>query len=1108
MKKIYFLIFFSILCLQDVFGDHIKGGWIFYEYLGPGITDPTKQRYLLGLNYYIDCASDLIENEIAFTIFKGAPPYDFVAAVDAPVIFQRNIENCSLTTCYPCLTFIPTTCYNIIRYEVMVELTPSAVGFIVSKQRCCRIIDISNLVDPSDGMGSTYTINIPGVVTGIPNAHNNKSPQYRFNDTSIVCGNNSFSIDFSATDADGDSLVYSFCDAFNGGTPADANPNTADPPPYAIVAYQSPFSGTQPLGGTSSINPRTGIISGTAPPGGEYVIAICVDEYRGGIKLSSSRKELQLKIADCTPSAATLDPDLTTCGDLTLTFSNQTDNTSIQKWFWTFGDPASGASDSSTSQFPLHTFSTAGVYNVKLVVNRGLPCTDSAIQMVNVFPGFFPGFAPLAPFCVGQPVRFDDSTRTNYGTVSNWSWNFGDPATLGDTSHLQDPTYTYNVAGTYTIKLVSGNSKGCMDTASRVVSVAKPPLLNVYPQDTTYCGRDSLKLTATGTGTFSWTPTIFITGANTATPFVFPSTQAKYFVTLDNQGCHTRDSISVTPVIDLTNSITASPANICEGDTLTLTGSSNRTNVTWQWSPPTQVASSGSQATLAFPVVNTAYTLTTRWGNNCIATATKAVNVTPLALSSAGPDTSYCAGQAGITLNASGGTSYQWLPAAGLSNPNIANPIATPAATTTYIVSVGVSGCSRRKPDTVVVIVRPKPLLQMPRDTLICVIDTLHLIAGGTGSFVWTPDNNISSTIIQSPFVSPDAPTTYHVRLTDIFNCFINDSVFIDVKLDVTVNAGNDTSICSTQGLQLNATGDGLSYSWSPTLGLSNPNIRNPLATPAVTTLYTVTANIGKCQRSSDVNITVAPLPKANAGPDATVCIGFNAQLGAAGGGIYSWSPPTYLSDPAIANPQVIQPQQSVLYVVTVSDTLGCARTVKDSAFIKVIPELNVEAGPSDTSIVKGEPLFLSATGGNSYVWMPGTWLNNPTIPNPVSTAGGNIIYTVTGIDGAGCRGTDTIRVTVFELDPDMYVPTAFTPNGDGVNDIIKPILLGMRKLNFFKIFNRQGEVVFETRQIGRGWNGVYKGKQQNTSSFVWIAEGITFKNETKQQKGNVILIR
>lgn len=1081
---------------------------MYYEFLGAGIQDPSKHRYRLGLNYYIDCNSSIIEDQFTFTIFNNAPPYAFVENADAPLISQTNIQNCNLQACYPCINFIPTVCYKIIRYEVIVELTPSVTGFIVSKQRCCRINNISNLIDPSDDIGATYTINISGVVAGIANAHNNKSPQYRFNDTSIICGNNPFSINFSATDADGDSLVYSFKDAYSGGNPTNSNPPTASTPPYATVPYLFPFSGSQPLGSSATINPVTGIISGTAPASGEYVLSIGVDEYRLGIKIATSRKELHLKITDCSPVSATLDPVFTTCGDLTLAFRNQSDNSSIQNWFWSFDDPASGTNDSSISQFPSHTFSSAGIYTVRLIVNRGLPCIDSAFQVVNVFPGFFPGFAPLPPYCVGQAITFDDTTSTNYGVVSNWSWNFGDASTLADTSRLPNPVYTYNTPGTYVVSLTSGNSKGCKDSTFRVINVLPKPTLTVFPRDTSYCGLDSIRLTATGGGNFSWTPNTFITGANTATPFVFPTTSTKYFVTLDNMGCQSRDSVRITPVLNLTNAITANPENICAGDSLTLTGSSNYSNVSWQWSPSVSVASLTSQNTLAFPVTNTTYTLRTKWGNNCIATATKAVNVNPFASPDAGRDTSYCVGQPGIMLNASGGSTYQWTPTAGLSNPNISNPVATPSSTTTYIVSVGVNGCNRRKLDSVLVTTRPKPILQMPADTLICAIDTLQLAAGGTGNFVWTPDNNISTTTIHNPLVSPDVPTTYHVRFTDAFNCFANDSVFIDVKPDVTVNAGNDTTICRTDGFTLATTGDGVSYTWSPPLGLNNPNIKNPVATPSVTTLYTVTANIGKCQRSSDVKITVAPLPIATAGPDTTVCIGFSAQLYASGGSTYAWTPSTWLDNPNIANPRVVQPRQSIKYVVSVSNTQGCTRTVKDSLFVRVIPKLQVDAGPSDTSIVEGEPLSLLATGGVTYLWTPGTWLNNPGIPNPVSSPNGNILYTVTGTDAAGCRGTDTIRVTVYELDPDMYVPTAFTPNGDGINDIIRPILLGMRKLNYFKIFNRYGELVFETREMGKGWNGIFKGKALDMASFVWMAEGLTFKNQTRQKKGSVILIR
>ena len=89
-----------------------------------------------------------------------------------------------------------------------------------------------------------------------------------------------------------------------------------------------------------------------------------------------------------------------------------------------------------------------------------------------------------------------------------------------------------------------------------------------------------------------------------------------------------------------------------------------------------------------------------------------------------------------------------------------------------------------------------------------------------------------------------------------------------------------------------------------------------------------------------------------------------------------------------------------------------------------------------------------------------------------------------------------------------MYVPTAFTPNGDGLNDVFKPILLGMKSLAYFRVYNRFGELMFSTSQVDHGWDGIYKGKPQDTATFVWMAAGITYKGQLRKKKGYVVLIR
>jgi len=357
--------------------------------------------------------------------------------------------------------------------------------------------------------------------------------------------------------------------------------------------------------------------------------------------------------------------------------------------------------------------------------------------------------------------------------------------------------------------------------------------------------------------------------------------------------------------------------------------------------------------------------------------------------------------------------------------------------------------------------------------------------------------------------VSPDVPTLYRVRFTDMFGCYNDDSVFVDVRARVTIDAGRDTSICSTDGFTLRTTGDAISYTWIPALYLDDNTLKNPFTNPPATTIYTVVGNIGKCQATSDITITVAPYPVAAAGPDQTICFGFDVSLNASGGSQYSWSPSRFLSGTTIANPIVQQPTMSMRYIVTVTDTLGCPAAVKDTVIVNVIPPLAVDAGPADTSIVEDQPLLLNGTGAVNYLWTPPTWLSNQQKANPVANVRDSTIkYILTGTDANGCFGTDSIVVRVFKVIPDMYVPTAFTPNADGFNDIIRPILIGMKSLTYFRVYNRFGELVFETSKINEGWNGIFKGKPQDTGTFVWMAQGVTFKGQVRTMKGFVVLIK
>lgn len=1103
MKKILFSCLLVFL-FSDAFATHIIGGEMRYEYIGPGLA-PNSKQYRVRLLMLKGPTGALLSTQYVVGVFNNdnglkvlgtaansnwAAVEDFAGTLPVPIIIS------------PCIQPPPVLNYVYKTYSFIIELPDNNTGYTVAFQTFSR--QNSNNVDANQG--ATYTCVIPGLnVLPVPQTDN--CPAYKL-PISAICENSPFTLDFSAADPDGDSLVYGFCTAYNGGAATFADWTDPAGPPYISVNYTPPYNAAFPMGPGVSINPNTGIISGTAPAGGRYVLCVCASVYRNGVLLTVHRKDLIVEVSNCVPLTA--NPNFTpiTCDGFTVNFQDNSAGNPTG-WLWDFGDPASGVNNTSNTQNPVHTFSDTGVFNVKLVVSIFGQCVDSIIRPISVYPGFLPGFLNTAP-CVNTPIQFTDTTYTRYGVVNSWRWDFGDLATLADTSHLQNPVYTYPLPGTYTVELRVTNSKGCDKTYTLPITIFDNPLLSVFPSDSVYCGLDTLQLNGVGTGTFNWTPPISIIGANTATPQVFPPATTWYHTTLtDANGCKSRDSLKVIPKFDLTNAI-AGPLTICEEDTVVLRGTSNYSNnITWQWSPAATVESPVNDTTRVYPIVNTTYTLRTRWGNNCIATKTHTITVTPLANPNAGPDAFVCSGgQTTTQLNASGGTSYSWTPTTGLSNPNIPNPIASPTVPTNYVVAVGVTGCPKLRTDTVFVNVGALPPITMLNDTLICTIDTLQLTTGGTGNFVWTPNYMISSTTAQSPLVSPNIPTWYYVTLTDAVGCKSRDSVFVDVKASVSLNAGPDTTICQTDGFYLNTVSDGLYYQWTPATYLNNSSIKNPFATPLITTTYRVRSSIGKCFSEDDITIKVVPYPAANAGPDTAICTGFSTQLHATGGSIYSWSPATFLNSTSVPDPVSIRPTANIRYIVTVRDVLGCPKPVKDTVWVRVYPAVVADAGPRDTTVVSGQPLFLNATGGSVYTWSPVTWLNDPNIHNPVSLPQNDIEYLVTVTTDKGCIGSDSIYVHLFKMDEDIYVPNAFTPNGDGNNDVLRPILLGMKELNYFRVYNRWGVLMFSTSEKGKGWDGRYGGKAQDPAAFVWECEAVTYKGQIKKKKGSAVLIR
>ncbi|MBU3743997.1 MAG: PKD domain-containing protein, partial [Sediminibacterium sp.] len=442
---------------------HLKGGWIQYRYIGPGANANTN-RYEITVRQYLDCGSTQGQRDSVVYLGIFNSKTGALLNNSSITIQKSGTDNLNKTSFSPCLSSPPKVCYIIDYYTTQVDLPVNPDGYTLTVQRCCRITGIVNVAGNSSDIGVSYTNTIPGTINGVDYS-NNSSPVFAQKDTAIVCFNNYFTFDFSATDADGDKIVYGFCNGLIGGdqSPQGSIPKIPSAPPYINVPYTTAFPGTSPLGSNVTIDPNTGIISGIAPGiTGQYVVAVCANEYRNGILIGVTKKEIHITVANCSISAAELKPSYITCNGTTLTFQNESSNTSITSYFWDFGVPGI---KSDTSNLPTPTYDylnsgkDSGTYTVKLVVSSSAGCKDSATAIVKVYPLLKAGMQ-IGGNCFINPFTFKDTSTSKYGTIISRQWDFGDLSSTKDTASSKDTAWIYPAAGTVQVKLKITNSFG------------------------------------------------------------------------------------------------------------------------------------------------------------------------------------------------------------------------------------------------------------------------------------------------------------------------------------------------------------------------------------------------------------------------------------------------------------------------------------------------------------------------------------------------------------------------------------------------------------------------------------------------------------------------
>lgn len=781
-------------------------------------------------------------------------------------------------------------------------------------------------------------------------------------------------------------------------------------PPLAVQLTASPstpagtiFNWSFGNGATSTVRNPTVVY--TYP--GVYTVKLvattptgCVDSFTRTVRVYGPTANLTY-----TPTGG--------CIPLTVNFAvSAQDATSV---YYDFGD---GANDSTTAanSTRVHTYTSAGIYVPKLVLGSLTGCRVAVIGPDTIRVGSLKAGFTQSPnstnVCARQPIQFTDTSISTAGPVTTWSWNFGD----GTTDNVANPVKAFTTAGTYRV-LLTVTAGNCIDTVSRVFTVRPSPTVTVTGGGT-ICTGTSTQLVASGANTYVWTPTTGLSNPTIANPVASPTTLTNYIVVGTNTvGC--KDSVQVQVDVQPKPTVVVSPnVAICSGKSTQLTASGATAYV---WSPATGLSNPNIANPVASPTATTTYQVIGSYGSgSCADTATVTVTVNPSPAVTANNDTTICSGKS-VQLVASGASTFSWTPTTGLSNPNIANPVATPLVTTTYIVTGtnNPGGCTDT--ETVVITVLPSPVIDAGLNKGLCQGETYTIPNVGTAdSYNWTPATDLSCTNCASPTVTASTtPGTqrYFVTGTNLNGCSSTDSVDITSFAPVTVVASNDTTVCSAASFTLSATGTNVAtYQWTPTTGLTNPNTATPTANLTdTTTFYVVGISADGCSDTDSVVVNVLPSPEVIVSNNLNLCLGSSTQLNATSstpGVTFAWTPTFGLSNPNIPNP-IASPTTQTDYKVVGTAPNGCTDTAAIAIYI--LPTPTVTASASQSNVCAGQTITLTASGADFYSWDPAIGLTCATCPTTAALVNATRTYRVVGATN-GCTDTVDIPVTVNPL--------------------------------------------------------------------------------------------
>ena len=810
------------------------------------------------------------------------------------------------------------------------------------------------------------------------------------------------------------------------------------------------------------------------------------------------------------------------CAGESINF-NSLSPSSGQVWYWNFGDGTT-----SNKQNPKHIYAAPGVYSVTFVITDGL-CHDSITKTayITVTQGFTLAMSANQRNSCSTPftVNFSYTASTSVHCI----WDFGN----GSTDTTANPSTTYTNPASYSVTLTAIDSNGC------TITLASPGLINTskpkpsFSCDTLVCPGEMVKFKNNSRGGthYLWN---FGDGdtSTVSNPTHIYASYGSFTVSLtamDSSGCDSTlarigavriDSTHVDFKVD--DKFSPCPPLVSQ-----FTNLSNRPDLKYKWdfgdgytdtaANPTHIffhpglftvkligtSKQGCTDTIVYPDLVLVqgpighFSLTPTSG--CVPLV---VNFTGNV--SSNTQTITCDLGNGILYNDSLNFSYTYNSVTSF-HPK-------------YVLTDHV-GCTVPY-DLDTIKVHPLPALNL-KDTAICPGQPVHMVLG-TDMYSWTGKvcdtcgriPNITDTVAIAN-LTPQVTTNYTVNATNMYGCTSTGRFSLNVVQLPSLTTPDTIRMCKNETTQLGL-GQADSVQWTPATYLSNPTVMSPICSAPVSMTYNVTAyNRLGCSISKQVPLKVLEKVKVSLMPDTAACPGTSLQLlvtaidtSVNGSTSYSWSPALSMNNNTVSNPVAqIGAQTETFQVITrssvcVADTSTVTVSVKPGAIIKL---------PASVLTTPHSDIPLAPVSDNlvSYQW---TAKDSLTCSNCESTTlvpiTSQLVY-LSGENEYGCKTTDSMKINIIPCDPSsIFVPNTFSPNGDGLHDVLYVRSRALSHMDYFRVFDRWGSIVYEGRDMNEGWDGTINGKAAEQGVYVYTVSGKCESGFDVETSGTTTLIR